>query len=74
MDQEESFSVIFASPPDEEQIVADLYVQDQCVIELRATESEDFDVRFIDHRGQNLGEVKLTRLESMIGRAKLGLL
>ncbi len=73
MDLEESFSVIFATAPDEENLIAELYAQDQCVTEIRADDLNDFDVRFVDHKGKSLGELKLSRLESMIERAKEGL-
>lgn len=73
MDLEESYSVIFATAPDEEGLIAELYAQDRCVTEIRSDDLEDFDVRFVDHKGQNLGELKLSRLESMIERAKEGL-
>lgn len=73
MDLEESFSVVFATAPDEEELIAELYAQDRCVIEIRTDELDDFDVRFVDREGQKLGALKLSRLESMINRAKEGL-
>lgn len=73
MDLEESFSVIFATAPDEECLIAELYAQDRCVIEIHTDDLNDFDVRFVDDKGQKLGELKLSRLESMIKRAKEGL-
>ena len=70
---EDSFSVIFATNPDEEHLYAEIYADNICVAEVRKDENDKFDIRFVDMTGKKLGELQLDKFIEFLDRAKKGL-
>ncbi|MEP2990043.1 MAG: hypothetical protein ABJN65_01225 [Parasphingorhabdus sp.] len=70
MEKESEFNLILASTIDEEDLVAELNTDQNCVAEIRQLNDGNHSIRFLNENGKNLGEMDLSFFMGLIEQAK----